>query len=102
MQKKSQKIRRPQGFTAGEWAFVVQEEPELADISEEIRTLPGNEPHFCVNVAWIEHGFASRLLAISRRCRDNDAIFFVTPREREAYMLAFYKALPPCKGCECF
>jgi hypothetical protein len=94
--------RRPRRSPLPTWAELVEREPRLADLLDEIRTLPHDDPHWCGVRAWFGpryrgDGIKAHMVAlVGWHAERDDPVL----RTDLAYRV-LYDALPPCNDCPC-
>jgi hypothetical protein len=98
--------RRPRRAAMSTWDELVEREPCLADLLEEIEAMPHDDPHFCGVQAWFGPkqrggGLKDRMTRlVGWHAERDDSVL----RSDVAYRVAYrplYDALPPCEDCPC-
>lgn len=90
------------------WDRLVEEEPRLADLLAEARTVKDEGgAYFCANQVWYGYGdprrgFKARLLPLVGWERNGGPSLLTTPQAYDVGYQTIYDALPDCRGdCGC-
>lgn len=98
--------RRPRRSTLPTWDELVEREPRLGALLEEIRAMPRNDPQFCGVRAWFGpkyrgDGIKARMVQLVGWHAERDDPVLRTDIAYRVVYRSLYDALPPCEDRAC-